>query len=188
MNYYRRIAVEESRVPSRPAKKTALIDTPANVSTRSNVLHPTSNFTAEHRVGTALRETYYGFCRSMSAVLSRQGITLSMWFVLRELWNQDGLSQGVIAKRTGTSAPSIVSIVKALEREGLVRRTTSEADRRVSFIFLTREGKLLEARLTRAVLPMDAEALSGFSKSEINMLLSMLSRLRANTARLVEDK
>ena len=175
-------------MPSRPVKKPEPTDSSVNVSPRGNVLHPTSNFTAEHRVGTALRETYYGFCRSMSAVLSRQGITLSMWFVLRELWNQDGLSQGVIAKRTGTSAPSIVNIVKALEREGLVRRSTSEADRRVSFIALTREGKLLEARLTRAVLPMDAEALSGFSKSEVNLLLNMLGRLRANTARLAEDK
>ena len=175
-------------MPSRPVKKAEPTDSPVNVSPRDNVFHPASIFTAEHRVGTALRETYYAFCRSMSAVLAPQGITLSMWFVLRELWNQDNLSQGVIAKRTGTSAPSIVNIVKTLEREGLVRRSTSEADRRVSFISLTREGKLLEARLTRAVLPMDREALAGFSRSEVNLLLDMLRRLRVNNAHPEEDR
>lgn len=174
-------------MPPRSVKKPDPI-APDHAAARGNVAHFAGIVVSEHSVGTALRETYYAFCRSMTKRLAREGITLGMWFVLRELWNEDGLSQGVIAKRTGTQAPSVVNIVNTLEREGLVRRSRTDADRRVSSISLTREGKTLEARLTRAVLPVNREALDGFSRAETATLLEMLGRLRTNIGRPPEDE
>ena len=171
---------------SRPVKKSA--SSPSDEApSRGQVIRPSGLFSSEQSVGTALRETYFAFCRNMTGHLAREGVTLGMWFVLRELWKEDELSQAVIAKRTGTQAPSVVQVVHALERAGLVRRTRSESDRRVSRLCLTPEGKILEARLAHAVLPVNREALVGFSRSETAALLDMLRRLRLNASPATED-
>ena len=171
---------------SRPMKKA--VASPADrEATRGKVIRPSGMFSSEQSVGTALRETYYAFCRNMTGHLAREGVTLGMWFVLRELWIEDGLSQAMIAKRTGTQAPSVVQVVHALERADLVRRTRSDSDRRVWRLRLTPEGKTLEARLAHAVLPVNREALVGFSRSETASLLDMLRRLRINAGHSTEE-
>ena len=172
---------------SRPIKKAAASPAESDV-TRGKVIRPSGMFSSEQSVGTALRETYYAFCRNMTGHLAREGVTLGMWFVLRELWKEDGLSQSVIAKRTGTQAPSVVQVVHALERADLVRRTRSDSDGRIWHLCLTAEGKKLEARLAHAVLPVNREALVGFSRSETATLLDMLRRLRLNAGRSTEER
>jgi DNA-binding MarR family transcriptional regulator len=146
------------------------------------VVHPAELFSSERSIGTALRETYRMFCRALNRRLLPEGVTLGMWFVLRELWAEDGLSQTVISRRTATHAPALVGIVNSLERAGLVQRRLNTKDKRVSCVFLTARGKLLEARLTPAGLCVNSASLAGFSAAEVTMLLGALTRLRANLA------
>jgi DNA-binding MarR family transcriptional regulator len=105
-----------------------------------------------------------------------------MWFVLRELWKSDGLSQSEIAKATDRQASAIVSVVRALQGAGLVRVSRSAKDGRRSVVRLTSAGRKLEPVLTAHGRKLSQTAQHGFSAAEKRSLMEMLERLRRNIA------
>ena len=131
-------------------------------------------------VGTALRLTYRAFARDLARRLQPHGVTLLMWFVLRELWKRDGLSQSEIARATDRQASAIVSVVRALQEAGLVRVSRSANDGRRSVVRLTRAGRKLEPLLTAHGKTLSQTAQRGFSAAERRSLMEMLARLRHN--------
>ena len=131
-------------------------------------------------VGTALRLTYRAFARDLAHRLQPHGVTLLMWFVLRELWKRDGLSQSEIATATDRQASAIVSVVRALQDAGLVRVTRSTTDGRRSVVRLTAAGRRLEPVLTAHGRRLSQTAQRGFTAVEKRSLMKMLARLRRN--------
>jgi DNA-binding MarR family transcriptional regulator len=131
-------------------------------------------------VGTALRLTYRAFARDLARRLAPHGVTLLMWFLLRELWKRDGLSQAEIAGATDRQASAIVSVVRTLQAAGLVRVRRSATDGRRSVVRLTRAGRKLEPVLTAHGKTLSQAAQRGFSAAEKRTLLDMLARLRRN--------
>jgi len=134
-------------------------------------------------VGTSLRLTYRAFARDLARRLAPHGMTLLMWFVLRELWKRDGLSQTEIASATDRQASAIVSVVRALHEAGLVRVSRSAKDGRRSVVRLTAAGRRLEPVLTAHGRKLSQTAQQGFSAAERRRLMAMLERLRHNIAR-----
>jgi DNA-binding MarR family transcriptional regulator len=131
-------------------------------------------------VGTALRLTYRAFARDLARRLAPHGVTLLMWFVLRELWKRDGLSQREIAQATDRQASAIVSVVRELQAAGLVQVRRSPNDGRRSVVRLTRAGRRLEPVLTAHGKNLSQTAQRGFSPVEKHALMQMLGRLRHN--------
>ena len=131
-------------------------------------------------VGTALRLTYRAFARDLARRLAPHGVTLLMWFVLRELWRRDGLSQREIARATDRQASAIVSVVRALRKAGLVRVSRSASDGRRSVVRLTRAGRKLEPILTAHGKNLSQTAQRGFTAAEKRALMEMLARMRHN--------
>jgi DNA-binding MarR family transcriptional regulator len=107
-------------------------------------------------------------------------VTLLMWFVLRELWKRDGLSQREIAQATDRQASAIVSVVRELQAAGLVQVRRSPNDGRRSVVRLTRAGRRLEPVLTAHGKNLSQTAQRGFSPVEKHALMQMLGRLRHN--------
>ncbi len=131
-------------------------------------------------VGTALRLTSRAFARDLARRLQPHGVTLLMWFVLRELWQRDGLSQNEIAAATDRQASAIVSVVRTLRKAGLVRVTRSITDSRRSVVRLTPAGRKLEPVLTAHGEALSQTAQRGFTAAEKKSLMQMLERLRRN--------
>ena len=136
--------------------------------------------TRKPTVGTALRLTYRAFARDLARRLAPHGVTLLMWFVLRQLWKRDGLSQAEIAGATDRQASAIVSVVRSLQAAGLVRVTRSAKDGRRSVVRLTRAGRKLEPVLTAHGKSLSQTAQRGFTAAEKRALMDMLARLRRN--------
>ena len=131
-------------------------------------------------VGTALRLTYRAFARDLARRLQPYGVTLLMWFVLRELWKRDGLSQSEIATATDRQASAIVSVVRTLRGAGLVRVARSAKDGRRSVVRLTPAGRRLEPVLTAQGMHLSQTAQRGFTPAEKRALMAMLARMRHN--------
>src|SRR4051794_35513290 len=72
-------------------------------------------FSADRHIGTALRETYRAFARTLTQNLAPLGLTLSMWFALRSLWEVDGLSQAELGRRIELNPAAVVAVVNALQ-------------------------------------------------------------------------
>lgn len=140
-------------------------------------------FSADRHIGTALRETYRAFARALSQNLAPLGLTLSMWFALRTLWEADGLSQAELGRRIEHNPAAVVAVLKALEAAGLVVRRRTRKDRRIYNVFLTSKGRKLRTKATALALQVDARAMRGVKHDEIEHVLATLKRLRSNLAK-----
>lgn len=175
-------------LPLRPYRPSDAADRSGRAQQRKRTAwHPESSgftptFSAERHIGTALRETYRAFARALSQNLAPLGLTLSMWFALRSLWEADGQSQAELGRRIELNPAAVVAVLKALEVSGLVERRRTRKDRRIYNVFLTGAGRKLRTRATALALQVDARALRGVEHDKIEQVLATLKRLRGNLA------
>ena len=69
-----------------------------------------------------------------------KGLTLAQYQVISLVAEKGECSQKKIAATLGVTGPTVVRIIDALERKGLVRRTRDERDRRIVQVALTDLG------------------------------------------------
>jgi DNA-binding MarR family transcriptional regulator len=74
----------------------------------------------------------------------------------------------------------MTGIVDRLEKSGLVSRRRESHDRRVISVYLTDEGRRLQAQLPALSEEANREATAGLSAAEVEQLLATLRRLIAN--------
>jgi homoprotocatechuate degradation regulator HpaR len=92
--------------------------------------------------------------RTLDAVMPRFrrifndfGLTEQQWRVLRVLWETDRITLNELSDLTLIPAPSLVGVVDRLQRNGLVTRHRSDADRRKVHVLATEEGAALELKV-----------------------------------------
>jgi len=131
-------------------------------------------------VGFVVREVWRSFARCLQARIAREGVTIGMWFVLRMLWDEDGMTQRELGERVGINGPTMVMALNSMERAGLVKRIQNQTDRRKINVFLTARGR----NLKRKLWPMAAEVLSiglaQLSRAQVRSLNQMLTQVRVN--------
>jgi DNA-binding MarR family transcriptional regulator len=131
-------------------------------------------------VGFIVREVYRAFARSLQARIAREGVSIGMWFVLRMLWEEDGLSQRELGTRIGLNAPTMVTALNGMERAGFVKRVPHATDRRKINIFLTKRGQELKDTLWPAATEILDMALKGISREQTRVLARHLKKMLAN--------
>jgi len=101
-------------------------------------------------------------------------ITIEQWSVLYHLWKEHGLSQQQLCHATFRDKPSITRLVDNLEKLSLVKRVPSESDRRINFIYLTRQGQKLEEETMRMADETLNEALEKVPPGKIDICKEVL--------------
>jgi DNA-binding MarR family transcriptional regulator len=115
----------------------------------------------------------------VEAVAADVGITGQQFNVLRILRGARpaGLPRCDIAKRTIERAPDLTRIVDRLVREGLVERTTSEADARLSVARITRKGLAILERVDPAIEAMHRVVHGRIGERDARTLTRICERL-----------
>jgi len=114
------------------------------------------------------------------AIFSQFGITEQQWRVLRVLWEQqDGLPLLALSHMTLIRAPSLVGVVDRLQRDGLVERRRSKADRRIVRVCVTHRGKALEGQVSPLVDAAYATLEGLASENEWAALHGILGKIAA---------
>jgi DNA-binding MarR family transcriptional regulator len=139
---------------------------------------PAFKFPPEASVGYLLRDTYRAFSRLLQARLAPHGVTMGMWFFLRALWQDDGLTQRELSRRVGMMEPTTVSALNHMERRGLIKRVRNTADRRKVNVFLTREGRALEPKLLPYALEVNQIVLREIAPEEAQVLRELFGRMK----------
>ena len=134
----------------------------------------------EFSVGYLLRATYRSFAQDLQRYLAPYAIPMGMWYFLRALWQEDGLTQRALSQRVGSMEPTTVEQLRNMERRGFIERRRSDADRRKIHVFLTAEGRALRAKLLPYATEVNDSALGGLSEGEIGFLRLVLSRMKEN--------
>ncbi len=129
-----------------------------------------------------LRDASRRILGALQRDLDRHGVTMPQYFVLRELYQQEGLTQRELANRVGVLEPTIVATLDALEKNGLAVRVRSTADRRKSGVMLAPAGEALRETLLGYAASVLDDALAGVGAAEVAALRAMLQRINRNLA------
>jgi DNA-binding MarR family transcriptional regulator len=131
-------------------------------------------------VGYQLRQTHRLAQRALQVRIESHGVTLGMWYFLRALWIEDGLTQRELSERAGTMEPTTMSAIQAMERSGFVRRVRNDDDRRKVNVYLTEKGRALEKDLLPSGIAVVETATRTFTSRELEMFLSLLFEIQKN--------
>jgi DNA-binding MarR family transcriptional regulator len=92
-------------------------------------------------LGYLLKHAYFALEQRTDAALADVGVTARDLGVLRVIAGGEAQSQQKVAAVLGVDRTSMVALVDALERRGIVARRPSEQDRRRNIVELTDEGR-----------------------------------------------
>ena len=124
-----------------------------------------------HAVGTEL-------AAAMNASLTQYGISEGRLRVLSRLMLHDGpVTPSELAECGGVSKGTITGLIDGLERDGFVRRQSSEQDRRVTHVALTPAGQASLDRILPDHLSRLSRLMSGLSKPEQETLVGLLLKV-----------
>ena len=134
-------------------------------------------------IGYLLRDCYRSFSRALEVRTKPYGVGVGQWFFLRELWEEDGLTQGDLSSRAGMTAPTTVVAIRRMVKDGLVLRKPDDQDRRKVRIHLTGKGHRFRDELLPLALDVNIVATDGFSEEEIRQFRSFVDRMKKNLSR-----
>lgn len=149
-------------------------------SPRASKKRDADDFPIAISAGYQIRSTHRALQRFLQLKIEPHGVTLGMWYFLRALWNEDGLTQRELSRRVGTMEPTTLSAIANMEKRGLVRRVRDKVDRRKLHIHLTPRGRALQKELIPLAREVVATAVQGLSVDEVNRLLKTLVEIQKN--------
>lgn len=142
------------------------------------------SYCAQKSLGCKIRQLNNLMTPRAEARFVDQELTFSHWLALMAL--RDGIADTCagLSRHMNYDSGAITRLVDQLEERGLVVRTRSTSDRRVVKLALTTEGRAMWKKLTPPVVDYWNDLLEGFSNSEAETLLNLLTRLLARMEEL----
>lgn len=134
----------------------------------------------EESPGYLVRDTNLAVGKALRRRLSEYGMTPGQYYFMRALWIEEGLSQRELSRRVGTTEPTTASVLRLLEKNGLVRRVRNRRDRRTMNIFPTTRGRNLKNELLTLAIRINEIATEDFTQPEIDMLKRLLRTMKRN--------
>ncbi len=132
----------------------------------------------DETAGYILRSANKTFARALQQRIEPLGVTMGMWYFLRTLWLEDGLTQRELSQRVEMMEPTTATALRAMEQRGLVRRIRNVDDKRKVNIYLTEEGRALRDVLLPEAHAVDAASLRGVSHHDIEIFAGVLATIR----------
>jgi DNA-binding MarR family transcriptional regulator len=129
----------------------------------------------------ALRRSFGGLMRAVRRLRGREAqqhcaMSFAQYSLLRALAEGD-LSSGQLAATAGLTPAATTQMIDCLEREGVVERRRSGADRRVVLLHLTDEGRRRHDTKHAEVEEQWRAALAGLDERELREAAQVLDRL-----------
>ena len=101
--------------------------------------------------------------------------------------SRGGLTMGELASMLMVTKGNITGVVRRLEADGLVRKVTSKADRRIQSVTISAKGKRLWDKMHADYDRIISEILSGQSNKDLQKLTRMLEETRVAVIEKTEE-
>lgn len=75
---------------------------------------PEQDLAMEDSVGFQIRDAHRLMQRYLQSQIEPHGLSLGMWYFLRALWFEDGLTQSELSRKVGTMEPTTLAAIKAM--------------------------------------------------------------------------
>lgn len=137
--------------------------------------------TLDESIGFLLNETSRLSRRLLYGRLASKGIRGASWYVLRVLWEGDGVTQRELAERLGMTQPSTLEMLRSMEREDLIRFERDALDKRKTRVYLTVRAKDLKVPLLHVAEEATGIVIQQLSQPEQVALRLLLRTVRDTT-------
>jgi DNA-binding MarR family transcriptional regulator len=140
------------------------------------------SFFLDEAIGFVAERTVRALRRALKNAFRDSGfdITPYQFIVLCRLWEEEGLSQVDLARRTVIDMPTLTRMLDVMERRELLYRARDDTDKRRSRLHLTPAGRALEQSLPSVAERHLARATSGISETDLMKTRNTLRRVRRN--------
>lgn len=108
--------------------------------------------------------------------------------VLRILWEQEGLTHTELADRLHITPATMTKMLQRMKKAGFLISKPDPVDRRVSRVYLTQAGRIVQDRVFQVWKTMEEDEFSNFSEDELVLIRKYLTRIRDNIAEAIGDK
>jgi DNA-binding MarR family transcriptional regulator len=129
---------------------------------------------------SAFWTTKHALAHASAVAFARHGLHEGQQWVMRCLWQEDGLSPGEVARRLNLATPTVTRATTRMAAAGLLRREPHPGDRRMVRLWLTDRGKALEKDIDAEISAVSRRALSTFTVDEVDSLVRALEQVRRN--------
>jgi len=126
----------------------------------------------------SLAECYQAFEAYSVAHVRTLGLTGAQFDILATLGNTPGMTCKELGEKTLITKGTLTGVLDRLESRGLIRRTTSDADRRQVFVVLTLQGVRAFERAFPAHIGHLKTAFGVLSPRELDHVAELLGKLR----------
>ena len=133
-------------------------------------------------IGYLIADTARYVKRSLYIRIGQYGVRGAHWPFLHSLWQGDGITQRELSNRLGLMEPSVLEMLRVMEREGLVRRERDTVDRRKIRVYLTDAAKRLETKLMKIAEANGEMMTRHISRVEEATLRQLLQTVRQTLA------
>lgn len=113
-------------------------------------------------------------------LLDKVGVYPGQPFLLFALYHTDGQSQKDLGNKLNIKASTIATMVKRMEKLGLVERKQDSEDLRISRVYITEKGREIYKKVDKIKKDIDVESFSNFSEEEQILLKKLLLQMREN--------
>lgn len=137
--------------------------------------------------GYQTRATHRAFDRVLQRHIGPHALSNGFWYVLRVLWEHEGMSQRELADAANLTESSTVLMLDAMGKAGLVRKRRDATDRRRSNVFLTAKARRMKPKLLHYAGRVNAIATRGIPQRDLDVFLRVARQMRDNLDSHVEQ-
>lgn len=141
----------------------------------------------ENQIASEMVHVSRQMIRKGAQAMESLSIGMGQLPILKLLSDNGTMTQRRISEEIRVTPATICGTIKRMERSGLVKRSTAEADGRVSCVSLTADGAERCARAFEVIGDSYATMLGGFSDDECRQLLGFIRRMGENLTQSMED-
>ena len=118
--------------------------------------------------------------RRLQEVLKDYGVAPGQFAPLVMLFEQDGLTQAELCRRINVEKPTMANTLQRMERDGLIKRTEDEADKRRSLVHLTPRAREMQAKVMESARAVSNQTVKGLSVGDQDDMFRLVARMVEN--------
>jgi MarR family transcriptional regulator, organic hydroperoxide resistance regulator len=138
--------------------------------------------------GSIIRRTSLHLNNLLNQKMSAYDISSSNYWILKLLWERDGLTQSQLVEALGVTPASLTGMIDSMVKKGWLIRRSSPLDGRVKRIYLTEVGKELESFAHDLIVECEETICDGMTDEEIHNFRILLKKVQKNLENVQNTK
>ena len=138
------------------------------------------NANPNNSAGLLIRDTMMHLQVLVRARIKDDVLSTAQYFLLRILWEKEGLSQRELSDRVCTTEPTTQSAILRMEKQGLVKRARNEEDKRAYRVYLTQKGRNLQHKLVPSMNEINKIINKDIKGPDRRLFIQLIRKMRQN--------